>query len=255
MNSSDRADHEGTEATASGTDRSAPDATVTNTAVVDEAPTESEKNLDEEESRGPIRKTLGVIGTIFWSLIILAGVVFVWPPTWGGPITVTVVQGHSMEPVYYTGDIAIAMRNYSNEYAIGDVIVYKATYGETEGVVIHRIIKELPNGNYITQGDNKEMPDPWEIIPSNIFGKVIFHIPGADTWLSLTRTPIFIGILTGSIVIWVLWPRSDDEDEDPEKNGDGNADKDAGKDDEGVKLASDSPTTTSNENKERGPNP
>ncbi|MFZ1362837.1 MAG: signal peptidase I [Candidatus Nanopelagicales bacterium] len=251
MSSSGNADQEGTGATASDANGGVSDMTATDIAVVDQAANRTESDLDEEKPRGPIRKAFGIVATVFWSLIILVAVVFVWPPTWGGPITVTVVQGQSMEPLYYTGDVVIAVRNYSNEYAVGDIIVYKATYGDVEGMVIHRIIKQLPNGNYLTQGDNKEMPDPWEIIPSNIFGKAVLDFPGVAKWLGLVRTPIFIGIIAGGIVIWVLWPRSTEDDEEEDHEDDGQSDGDENNDHKDNEDSSEE----NNEHKERGPNP
>lgn len=250
MSSSEQGDQQSTEAVAS--DAGLPDTDSPNpSSATTELPAitsdgEATDHLEEEKPRGPIRKTLGIISTVFWSLIILAAVVFVWPPTWGGPITVTVVQGHSMEPVYYTGDVVIAVRNYSNEYAVGDTIVYKVEEGDLVGMVIHRIIKQLPNGNYITQGDNKAMADPWEVIPSNVFGKAAAHIPDLAKWLGLVRTPMFIGIIVGVIVIWVLWPRSDEEeDEDDEADTGG----DEGKERDGEEASMEE------DNTERSPNP
>ena len=182
-----------------------------------------EDELEQEVTPGPIRRAFEVLSNIFWGLVIIAAILFAWPSHWGGPVTIAHVQGHSMEPNLYTGDIAIAIRNYQNNYAVGDIIVYRVQEGNLDGMVVHRITVRLDNGNYITQGDNKKMPDPWEIQPDWIFGKVVITIPGAAGWLMLIKSPVFIAIIAGAIVMWVVWPRRDelepDENEGPEPSG------------------------------------
>lgn len=170
--------------------------------------------LEEEAPPGPIRRVFGTISTVFWWLVILAAILFAWPSHWGGPLTITQVQGHSMEPTFYTGDIALAIRNYQNEYEVGDIIVYNVDMGDLQGMVIHRIVEKLPNGNYISQGDNKPAPDPWEIKPEWVMGKVDFSVSGGARWLALVKSPVFIAIMAGALVAWVLWPRSEELDGD-----------------------------------------
>lgn len=171
---------------------------------------------EPDDQPGLFRRVLRKLLNAFWVLVIVAAILFAWPSTWGGPVTITKVQGHSMEPTLYTGDVAIALRHYSGNYDVGNIIVYRVQQGDIEGMVIHRITERLENGNYITQGDNKKSPDPWEIPPDWIFGKVAITIPGVAGWLTLIKSPIFIAMIAGAIVIWVLWPRRSELEEESE---------------------------------------
>lgn len=64
----------------------------------------------------------------------------------------------------------------SDEYKVGDVIVYDA--GQ-EVPIIHRIIKINEDGTYQTKGDNNPGQYPYELSVSKeqIHGKVVFVIP------------------------------------------------------------------------------
>lgn len=164
------------------------------------------------------RRVFRWVSNAFWGLVIVAAILFAWPSQWGGPVTIAKVQGHSMEPTLYTGDVAIAIRNYTNNYSDGDIVVYRVQQGNIEGMVVHRIIRRLDDGNYLTQGDNKQMPDPWEVQPDWIFGKVDITIPGIAGWLTILKSPIFLAVIGGGVVIWVLWPRKDELEEDDDGN-------------------------------------
>ncbi|MFM9597455.1 S26 family signal peptidase, partial [Streptomyces scabiei] len=47
-------------------------------------------------------------------------VVVLWPATWGGITGLTIVNGHSMEPTFSSGDLVVTVRQFS--YAVGDVV-------------------------------------------------------------------------------------------------------------------------------------
>lgn len=155
------------------------------------------------------RRTVSLLATV-------AIVFLVWPAAWGGLFTFAIVSGVSMEPTYHTGDVVVAMKSFSG-YQVGDAIVYTVDQDGITGKVVHRIVTQLPDGNYLTQGDNKPSPDPWEVQPSWINGKVLSMLPQGAKALLIIRSPIFLAVLCGLLITAALWPRNGAEaDEEPD---------------------------------------
>ena len=72
-------------------------------------------------------------------------------------ITIAVVEGSSMNPLLYNGDIVIVLP--PNSINLGDIIIFKNDYGE---FVIHRVVGIINCSNtllYITKGDNNQFID------------------------------------------------------------------------------------------------
>ena len=121
-----------------------------------------------------------------------------------------------MEPGYKTGDLLVAVRQYGG-YEVGESIVYMVDDGNLHGRVVHRITEQLPNGNFLTRGDNKPYNDPWEVRPEWILGEVKVLIPDALTALRIMRSPIFLGTIFGLFVIILLWPKPKIRDLEPDE--------------------------------------
>ncbi len=89
-----------------------------------------------------------------------------------GNLMFAVVEGKSMEPLLQTGDLVLVSKASPNQIHVGDIVVYRSTYGE---LIIHRVIKVMRiDGRYVylIKGDNNLVPDG--DIPYNmILGKVI----------------------------------------------------------------------------------
>lgn len=173
-----------------------------------------EPSPEDEEQESPVKTW---ISRIIWTAVFVGVVAFIWPPTWGGPVTISYVNGKSMEPTYYTGDVVIAIRSYTGDYDVGDVVVYRVDEDGLEGMVVHRLVEQLPNGNFISQGDNKEMVDPWEVKTDWIFGEVRFSIPGAAGWLRIIKSPLVIAVIVGMLITYAFWPRDDEDDEEEDE--------------------------------------
>lgn len=100
---------------------------------------------------------------------------------------VAVVLSGSMEPVLKTNDVIIVRE--TNDYAVGDVVVYQS--GNT--LIVHRVIAR-DGETVVTQGDANNVADaPIEI--SVIKGEVIAHVPGLGLVVNALKTPVGILIL------------------------------------------------------------
>ena len=76
------------------------------------------------------------------------------------PLLLVVVEGRSMVPTLWTGDIVFVVKAAPDEIKEGDIIVYHAI---SDGhLVIHRVVKVNRIGDnyyYVTKGDNNMLPD------------------------------------------------------------------------------------------------
>jgi signal peptidase len=133
-------------------------------------------------------------------------VALVWPAQFGGITGLTVVDGHSMEPLYHTGDLVISVRQPA--YAVGDVVSYQVPEGQpgAGGRVIHRIVA-VDNGVYSTLGDNNPDLDPWRFESGDVLGKAVFMIPsiGAIGTVLGSQAGLIAGLACGLLVTILLW--------------------------------------------------
>lgn len=91
---------------------------------------------------------------------------------------VTVVSG-SMVPTLLRGDLLVLKGVQVSELAAGrengTIIVY---YHEpTQRLIVHRVWKINDDGTVRTWGDNNTAPDPWNVRPEWIRGKMILRVP------------------------------------------------------------------------------
>ncbi|MEM4572576.1 MAG: signal peptidase I [Zestosphaera sp.] len=102
-----------------------------------------------------------------------------------GTLTLAVVEGKSMEPLLWTGDVVVVYK--SSEIRVGDVVIY-----ESRGsYIIHRVI-EVRSNCYRIKGDNNPIPDgciPKELIAGKVLsiGNSVIKIPGVGYLTLLMR--------------------------------------------------------------------
>ncbi len=136
---------------------------------------------------------IAAVGTLF--VIVLAA----WKLMSSTPLIV--VEGVSMLPTLYTGDIVVVYKPSPEEIRIGDIIVYKSPMHNK--LVIHRIIKivKCESGYcFITKGDNNLRADN-EIGLQPSYGIDYEHIVGVVLGIRVgdSTAPIripYLGLLT-----------------------------------------------------------
>jgi signal peptidase I len=97
----------------------------------------------------------------------------------------TAVRSNSMYPLFQRGDmIMIKSLSESDAVKIDDIVVFKSEEGSLsgQGFVVHRIIKQTDDGNYITKGDANDYKDPilkreWIYSKAVTLGKLPVKIP------------------------------------------------------------------------------
>jgi signal peptidase len=148
----------------------------------------------------------------FWAM-------FLRPQSLGGSAGYVLVSGHSMNPLYHTGDMILVRRHSS--YKIGDIIAYKVPKGDAMAgaQVIHRIVGGNATHGFVVQGDNRTAPDVWRPKNGDIVGSAALQIPQAVVVLQYLRSPVLLGLLAASFV-FVFFLTSGMKDEEETKDED-----------------------------------
>ena len=148
--------------------------------------------------------TAGVVARALLVVLSAALLFLVWPARMLGPATFVAVSGQSMDDTYADGDLILAHRQLS--YAVGDVITYKVRQGEVGAgaSVIHRIIGGDGKTGFITQGDNRRMPDAWHPTTSEITGRSAVRIRGGADWFGTIAQPVTLGALCAGLTVFVM---------------------------------------------------
>jgi signal peptidase len=157
---------------------------------------------------------LVIAGCAFWAM-------FLRPQSLGGPAGYVLVSGHSMNPLYHTGDLILVERHKS--YSKGDIIAYRVPKGDAMAgaQVIHRIIGGDAEHGFVVQGDNRTAPDVWLPKPGDIVGSAALQIPRAVVLLQFMRSPVLLGLLAASFVfVFFLTGNKSDEEKTEEDDGD-----------------------------------
>ena len=137
----------------------------------------------------PVRR---IAGWLVFVALVGSWVAFLRPVSLGGVASYVTVSGESMEPTMLDGDFVITREQ--NDYAIGDVLVYRIEEGDVGagGLVIHRIVGGSIEEGFVTQGDNRDKPDLWYPTEAEIVGRAWIEVPRVGRWLPLLRSPVAV---------------------------------------------------------------
>jgi signal peptidase I len=144
--------------------------------------------------------------TVQWVLAAatLAALFLIWPQSLGGKVAYVKVDGHSMDPTFHMGDLALV--EHQSHYRIGDPVAYRIPADEfgAGAIVIHRLVGGDGVHGYVTKGDNRTINDEWHPRDSDIVGRVRFDIPRAGIWLGTLTRPIYMGAFVASLTVLVM---------------------------------------------------
>jgi signal peptidase I len=131
----------------------------------------------------------------------------------------TLVTSGSMEPLVAPGDVVMVRPVAAKELTANTVVLFQRSDGER---VLHRIVEQLPDGTFRTQGDANGVPDSEFLHVEQIRGAAVLAVPWVgrpSLWLAqgnvvnLTLTAIVL------LTVLVLAPRSFDPAYDPWASG------------------------------------
>lgn len=167
-------------------------------------------------NRRPLCSWLSQAGQIAaWAITAVLGlaiVVTVLIPRLIGAESFTVVSG-SMEPAIPTGSIVVSRPIAVEDVRFNDVITFQMESGKSQ-TVTHRVIGvDFADGQqqFRTQGDANSVEDPVPVLPVQVRGKVLYHVPLVgymSTWISPAAreglaTAVGVGLLIYAAVLVV----------------------------------------------------
>jgi signal peptidase len=160
--------------------------------------------------------------TVQWMLLAaLIPLAFLfWPQTFGGKASYVKVDGHSMDPTYHFGDLAIVRKQSS--YNIGDPVAYRIPKGEfgAGAMVNHRLNGGDVVNCFSPKGDNRTIADEWHPRNSDVVGRVVYDLPAMGNKLAELTRPVNVGgLVAGLTVLVMLWPKREKEEPKQRKRG------------------------------------
>lgn len=123
------------------------------------------------------------LSAVVVALFAAAAWLTIGPHSIGGPVTLTSVDGTSMQPHFFTGDLAVFYRHSS--YRLGEVAAARVD----GGIVVHRLVGGSANTGWRTKGDNRASEDTWTIPNHDILGSEAALWPGGGVWLVRATSP------------------------------------------------------------------
>jgi signal peptidase I len=122
------------------------------------------------------------------------------PTQLGGAVTNVIVDGNSMEPGFFLGDLVLVRTE--PVYRVGDAVIYQDP--NMGSFVFHRIIgTELDR--FVLQGDNNSWLDSYRPAQDEIAGKLWIHIPKLGKAIEWARVPINMSLTAGLMGVVLMF--------------------------------------------------
>jgi len=131
----------------------------------------------------------------------------------------TLVTSGSMQPLVAPGDVVMIRPTTAEELTPNTVILFDRA---DDTRVLHRIVEQMPDGTYRTQGDANAVPDSEFVQLDQVEGSAVLAVPWVgrpSLWLSEGRVPFVAATAVAIVVVLVLAPRSFDPAYDPWASG------------------------------------
>jgi signal peptidase I len=127
----------------------------------------------------------------------------------------TLVVSGSMEPLVAPGDVVMIRPIQPSELVPNSVVLFERADGER---VLHRIVEQLPDGTFRTQGDANTVPDSEFLHVDQVRGTAVLAVPFIGRpalWLAQGRVLPLVGTGVALVTVLALAPRSFDPAYDP----------------------------------------
>ena len=141
---------------------------------------------------------------LVWLGVLAATLPFWLPTTLGGDNSYHFVLTDSMKGSVDPGSFVVL--RHSSSYRAGDIVGFTSEVGNGKNIIIlHRIVGELPDGQFAIKGDATTAVDKVE--ESAITGRMVMSLPGIGFLPgAFHRSPLLIGLLL--IVVFFLTNRA-----------------------------------------------
>ena len=168
-----------------------------------------------------LRPVLYGAGTVSMLVISMASSLSLWIALpWGFlDWSPTLVTSGSMEPLVTPGDVVMIRPVSDDELVPNTVVLFTRADDER---VLHRIVEQMPDGTFRTQGDANAVPDSEYLHAENIQGAAVLAVPWVgrpSLWLADGRVVHLSVTAIALLTVLVLAPRSFDPAFDPWASG------------------------------------
>ena len=144
-------------------------------------------------------------------IIVALGALTIVVPAAVGGMPLSVLTG-SMRPTYPPGTLVVIKPAAPEEIGVGDVITFQIESGKP-AVATHRVIARSTDSGtgevrFTTQGDANNTPDPEQVQPAQIRGKVWYAIPylgWANQAIDGSTRSWAVPALAGALFLYAAW--------------------------------------------------
>lgn len=162
-------------------------------------------------SREVLRTLLNGLSLGVLLIIVALGAVTIVVPAAVGGMPLSVLTG-SMRPTYPPGTLVVITPASPEEIGVGDVITFQIESGKP-AVATHRVIARSTDSGtgevrFTTQGDANNTPDPEQVQPAQIRGKVWYAIPylgWANQAIDGSTRSWAVPALAGALFLYAAW--------------------------------------------------
>lgn len=167
------------------------------------------------------RTVLYGAGTVSMLLISMASSLYLWIglPWAFLDWSPTLVTSGSMAPLVTPGDVVMVRPVSPRELTPNTVVLFVRDGGER---ILHRIVEQMPDGTFRTQGDANQVPDSEFLHANQVRGAAVLAVPWVgrpSLWLQEGRYLPLTAAAIALLVVLVLAPRSFDPAYDPWASG------------------------------------
>ncbi len=135
------------------------------------------------------------------------GVLFSLRFALGTEYPVVVVNGISMIPTYYEGDLLVVQGVPDKSLIeVSDVIVFHSPYS-WDTLIVHRVVEIRTLNDQLTfrtKGDNNNVQDHWQVLEEHVVGRVLQKIPYVGGVVTAIQSPYGVGILYSLIIVVIV---------------------------------------------------
>lgn len=123
------------------------------------------------------------------------------------PFTLHTIVGTSMEPVITSNDMVVLMPVNDKDLQGGDIIAFRPhDSGDwNRPPIVHRIIAMDDSGRITTKGDNRDITDRYEILPSDVVGRTVLVLPYAGAVMRILTSVVgYVGFVVIPALLLII---------------------------------------------------
>lgn len=124
----------------------------------------------------------------------------------GSEYPLVVVEGVSMEPTFYDGDLLLVKGvEDKRTIEISQIIVFYQPYNR-ERLIVHRVVEQIISSTKVefeTKGDNNNVRDQWRVREIDVIGVVVGRVPAIGSVILIIQSPA-AKVFTATLLIILI---------------------------------------------------